>query len=165
MRNPIPNDPLEGAAWIRWLMILLAVVVMLLLVVLPLVMVLAAAFGKGFGVWWAALAQPDARAAVKLTLLTAAIVIPLNAVFGLLSAWALTRFEFRGKRLLLALIDLPFAVSPVVAGLCLCCCSDRRAGSASGSWRTTLRSCLHGRRSCLRRCSSPFRSSCANSSR
>jgi len=119
MRNPIPNDPLEGAAWIRWLMILLAVVVMLLLVVLPLVMVLAAAFGKGVGVWWAALVQPDARAAVKLTLLTAAIVIPLNAVFGLLSAWAVTRFEFRGKRLLLALIDLPFAVSPVVAGLCL----------------------------------------------
>ena len=92
---------------------------MLLLVVLPLAMVLAAAFAKGIGVWFAALVQPDARAALRLTLFTAAIVLPINAGFGLLMAWALTRFEFRGKRVLLSLIDLPFAVSPVVAGLCL----------------------------------------------
>ena len=117
-KSPLP-DPLDGAAWLRWLLIVLAVVVMALLVVLPLAMVLTAAFAKGIGVWFAALIEPDARAALKLTLLTAAIVIPLNAIFGLLTAWAVTRFEFRGKRLLLSLVDLPFAVSPVVAGLCL----------------------------------------------
>jgi sulfate transport system permease protein len=82
-------------------------------------MVLGAAFAKGIDVWWAALREPDALAALRLTLFTAAIVIPLNALFGLLTAWAVTRFEFRGKRVLLSLIDLPFAVSPVVAGLCL----------------------------------------------
>ena len=114
-----PSDPLETAAWLRWSLIALAGAVMLLLVVLPLAMVLAAAFAKGIGVWFAALVQPDARAALRLTLFTAAIVLPINAGFGLLMAWALTRFEFRGKRVLLSLIDLPFAVSPVVAGLCL----------------------------------------------
>jgi sulfate transport system permease protein len=113
------RDPLQSPAWLRWTLIAIAVVLMALLVVLPLAMVLGAAFEKGLGVWYAALVEPDARAALKLTLLTAAIVIPLNAFFGVLTAWAVTRFEFRGKRVLLALIDLPFAVSPVVAGLCL----------------------------------------------
>jgi sulfate transport system permease protein len=114
-----PKDPLQASAWLRWSLVALAAIVMLLLVVLPLAMVLAAAFAKGLGVWFAALAEPDARAALKLTLFTAAIVLPVNAGFGLLMAWAVTRFEFRGKRVLLSLIDLPFAVSPVVAGLCL----------------------------------------------
>ena len=82
-------------------------------------MVLAAAFAKGPGVWLAALREPDALSALKLTLFTAAIVLPVNAVFGLFAAWALARFDFRGKQVLLSLIDLPFAVSPVVAGLCL----------------------------------------------
>jgi sulfate transport system permease protein len=117
--DPLQRDPLQSPAWLRWTLIAIAVVLMALLVVLPLAMVLGAAFGKGVGVWFAALVEPDARAALKLTLLTAAIVIPLNAFFGVLTAWAVTRFEFRGKRVLLALIDLPFAVSPVVAGLCL----------------------------------------------
>jgi len=110
---------LQTPPWLRRTLIAAAVGVMGLLVVLPLLMVLAAAFGKGFATWWAALSTPDAISALKLTLLTAAIVIPVNAVFGLFAAWALTRFEFPGKRVLLALIDLPFAVSPVVAGLCL----------------------------------------------
>lgn len=113
------THPLDPPAWLRTLLILGAFAVMIGLVVLPLLMVLSAAFGEGFRAWWEALAEPDARAALELTLFTAAIVIPLNAVFGLLLAWAVTRFEFRGKRVLLALIDLPFAVSPVVAGLCL----------------------------------------------
>lgn len=113
------HDPLREPRWLRWLLIALAVLIMALLVVLPLLMVLAAAFGEGFGVWWAALREPDARAALELTLFTAAIVVPVNAVFGMFAAWALTRFAFRGKRALMALIDLPFAVSPVVAGLCL----------------------------------------------
>lgn len=110
---------LRTPPWLRRTLIAAAVAVMGLLVVLPLLMVLAAAFGKGFATWWAALTTPDAVSALQLTLLTAAIVIPVNAVFGLFAAWALTRFEFAGKRVLLALIDLPFAVSPVVAGLCL----------------------------------------------
>ena len=113
------HDALREPAWVRRTLIALAVLAMLALVVLPLAMVLAAAFAKGPGVWLAALREPDALSALKLTLFTAAIVIPINAVFGLSAAWALARFEFRGKQVLLALIDLPFAVSPVVAGLCL----------------------------------------------
>lgn len=113
------RDELQGPIWLRWLLIAFAILAMALLVVMPLLMVLGAAFGEGFRTWLAALTTPDAVSALKLTLFTAAIVIPVNAVFGLLAAWALTRFEFRGKQLLLALIDLPFAVSPVVAGLCL----------------------------------------------
>ena len=110
---------LTEPAWLRWLLIALAILVMGVLVVLPLGMVLSAAFGAGFRAWWEALAEPDAVAALRLTLFTVAIVLPINAVFGLTMAWGVTRFEFRGKRLLLALLDLPFAVSPVVAGLCL----------------------------------------------
>lgn len=113
------DDPLREPAWLRRLLIGTAVAAMLALVVLPLLMVLAAAFGDGFRAWLAALSEPDALAALRLTLFTVAIVLPINAVFGLATAWAVTRFEFRGKRLLLALLDLPFSVSPVVAGLCL----------------------------------------------
>ena len=113
------RHPLDAPAFVRWPLIALAFVLMAGLVVLPLVMVLGAAFGDGFRAWWAALSTEDAIAALKLTLFTTAIVVPLNAVFGLLLAWAVTRFDFRGKRVLLALVDLPFAVSPVVAGLCL----------------------------------------------
>jgi sulfate transport system permease protein len=113
------RNALTEPTWLRWLLIALAVLVMGVLVLLPLCMVLTAAFGAGFRAWWDALAEPDAVSALRLTLFTVAIVLPINAVFGLMMAWAVTRFEFRGKRLLLALLDLPFAVSPVVAGLCL----------------------------------------------
>ena len=119
MRDAMERDPLAGPRWLRWALIALATVLMILLVFMPLAMVLTAAFAKGIGVWVAALVEPDAVSALKLTLFTAAIVIPLNAFFGVLTAWAVTRFEFGGKRLLMALIDVPFAVSPVVAGLCL----------------------------------------------
>lgn len=113
------NDPIREPLLVRWLLILLAVGAMALLVLLPLLMVLSAAFGDGFRAWWAALSEPDALSALSLTLFTVAIVLPINAIFGTLTAWALARFEFRGKRVLLSLIDVPFAVSPVVAGLCL----------------------------------------------
>jgi sulfate transport system permease protein len=119
MNDHRDDDPLREPAWLRRLLIGAAVAAMLALVVLPLLMVLAAAFGDGFRAWLAALSEPDALAALRLTLFTVAIVLPINAVFGLATAWAVTRFEFRGKRLLLALLDLPFSVSPVVAGLCL----------------------------------------------
>ena len=114
-----PRDLLQEPAWLRWTLIVLAVAVTALLVLMPLLMVLGAAFGDGFQAWFAALNEPYARDALKLTLFTAAIVIPINAIFGTMTAWAVARFEFRFKRVLLALIDLPFAVSPVVAGLCL----------------------------------------------
>lgn len=115
----VGKDPIQEPRWLRVLLTVLAIAIVAVLVVLPLLMVLAAALADGIGVWIAALREPDARSAVELTLFTAAIVVPINAVFGLFAAWALTRFSFPGKRVLLALIDLPFAVSPVVAGLCL----------------------------------------------
>lgn len=113
------DNALREPWWLRVVLIALAVLILVGLVVLPLLMVLAAAFGDGFHAWWSALSDPDAVAALKLTLFTAAVVIPVNAVFGTLMAWAVVRFEFTGKRVLLTLVDLPFAVSPVVAGLCL----------------------------------------------
>jgi sulfate transport system permease protein len=99
------------------LLVLASLAVLGLLIVLPLVEVFQAAFGKGLGPYLAALGDRDALAAARLTLLVAAIAVPLNAVFGLAAAWAVTRFEFRGKTLLMAVIDLPFSMSPVVSGL------------------------------------------------
>jgi len=125
------DDPLQPPRWLRRGLIASAVVVVLLLLVMPLAMVLGAAFSEGVKVWAAALTEPDALAALELTLMTAAIVIPLNAIFGLATAWAVTRFEFRGKQVLLALVDLPFAVSPVVAGLCLVLLFGREGWFAS----------------------------------
>ena len=84
---------------------------------LPLASVFAQAFASGRGAYWEALRDPNTISAIKLTLLTAAISVPLNVLFGVAAAWAIAKFEFRGKNLLLTLIDLPFAVSPVVAGL------------------------------------------------
>ncbi len=113
------HSPLREPPWVRRALISVAALLMLALVVLPLAMVLSAAFGEGFRAWMDALTTPDALSALRLTLFTVAIVLPVNAVFGVLAAWAIARFDFFGKRVLIALIDLPFAVSPVVAGLCL----------------------------------------------
>jgi sulfate transport system permease protein len=87
------------------------------LVILPLVTVFHDAFSKGLGAFLAALHEPDARAAIRLTLIVAAIAVPLNAAFGVAAAWAIAKFEFKGKSLLLTVIDLPFSMSPVVSGL------------------------------------------------
>ena len=95
----------------------LTVTFLLVLVVVPLVAVLSMAFAKGIGPFLAAVSHEDTISAVNLTLITAAIAVPLNAVFGVTAAWAITKFNFRGKPLLVSLIDLPFTVSPVVAGL------------------------------------------------
>jgi len=94
-----------------------ALAFLLLFLVLPLVLVFAKAFEGGLGAWTAAVADPVARAAVRLTLLTTAIVVPINVVFGVAAAWAIARFRFRGRNVLVTLIDLPFSVSPVVSGL------------------------------------------------
>jgi sulfate transport system permease protein len=88
-----------------------------LVLFVPLVAVFLQAFAKGFAAYWAAITEPDALSAARLTLLTAAIAVPLNLVFGIAAAWAITKFEFRGKQLLVTLIDLPFAVSPVISGM------------------------------------------------
>ena len=98
-------------------MLLASLAVMGLLVIAPLVVVFQQAFDKGVSGYLAVFSQPDTWAAIRLTLLVAAISVPLNAVFGIAAAWTIAKFEFRGKSLLLALIDLPFSMSPVVSGL------------------------------------------------
>ena len=104
-------------AWVRALLIGLAVLLIGAIVVLPLAVVIIEALHGGLGAYWHAISNPDALAAVKLTLLVAALTVPANLVFGISAAWAITKFRFPGKNLLLTLIDLPFSVSPVVAGL------------------------------------------------
>ena len=105
------------SAWVRVLLIGLALVFMGLFLVLPLAAVFTEALRKGLGAYLNALQDEDAWSAIRLTLITAAIAVPLNLVFGVAAAWAIAKFEFRGKALLTTLIDLPFSVSPVVAGL------------------------------------------------
>jgi len=102
---------------VRWTLCTIALLFLAFFLFLPLAAVFAEAFRKGVGTYLAALSNPDARAAIRLTLLTAAIAVPANTVFGVAAAWALTKFRFRGKSFLITLIDLPLAVSPVVAGL------------------------------------------------
>jgi sulfate transport system permease protein len=104
-------------AWVRATLIGVTLLFAGLFLVLPLVTVFIEAFRKGFGVYLAAIREPAALSAIKLTLLVAAISVPVNAVFGIAAAWAITKFDFRGKALLVTAIDLPFAVSPVVSGL------------------------------------------------
>ena len=103
--------------WVKWTILALALSFFALFLVLPLVTVFAQALRKGAGVYLAALVEPDALSALVLTLLAAAIAVPLNLVFGVWAAWLVTKFDFRGKSFLVTLIDLPFSVSPVVAGL------------------------------------------------
>jgi sulfate/thiosulfate transport system permease protein len=112
-----PRAATAEAPWVRRTVIGLGLGFMLLFLVLPLATVFFEALKKGWEVYAAAITEPDALAAIRLTLLAAAISVPLNLVFGLAAAWAITKFEFRGKSLLLTLIDLPFSVSPVIAGL------------------------------------------------
>ena len=104
---------------VRWAMTGIAAAGIALLVFAPLLAVFAEALGRGAGAAIASLASRDARSAIRLTLIIAAISVPLNAAFGIAAAWFITRFDFRGKALLITLIDLPFSVSPVVAGLCI----------------------------------------------
>ena len=105
------------AAWVRYTLLAVALVFMFLFLVLPLAAVFTEALRKGLGAYWASLQEPDAWSAIRLTLITAAIAVPLNLVFGVAAAWAVAKFDFKGKSLLITLIDLPFSVSPVVAGL------------------------------------------------
>jgi sulfate transport system permease protein len=101
----------------RWVLISATVLFLVLFLVLPLAAVFAEALRKGVSAYWASFENPDTRAAIRLTLTVAAIAVPLNLVFGIAAAWAIAKFEFRGKSLFITLIDLPFSVSPVVSGL------------------------------------------------
>src|SRR3954469_13610619 len=103
--------------WVRWTLIGLALAFLTLFLFVPLVSVFYEALKKGVGVYFASIVEPDALSAIKLTLISAAIAVPLNVVFGIAAAWAIAKFEFRGKSVLITLIDLPFSVSPVVSGL------------------------------------------------
>ena len=105
------------APWVRYTLTAVALAFVVLFLVLPLAAVFAEAFRKGLGAYLAAFKEPDAWAAVRLTLLTAAIAVPMNLVFGVAAAWCIAKYEFRGKAFLTTLVDLPFSVSPVVAGL------------------------------------------------
>ena len=103
--------------WVRYTLISLALGFVLLFLVLPLAAVATEALRKGLDAYWEALKEPDAWSAIRLTLLTAAIAVPLNLVFGVAAAWCIAKYEFKGKAFLTTLVDLPFSVSPVVAGL------------------------------------------------
>ncbi|MCZ8175129.1 MAG: sulfate ABC transporter permease subunit CysW [Burkholderiaceae bacterium] len=105
------------APWVRRLIIALGLGFMTLFLFIPLVTVFVEALKKGWDVYLAAITEPDALSAIRLTLIAAGISVPLNLAFGLAAAWAIAKFEFRGKNILLTLIDLPFSVSPVIAGL------------------------------------------------
>ena len=104
-------------AWIRYLLTILALLFLVFFLLLPLVIVFTEALQQGVTAYFEALIEPDALAAIRLTLLTAVIAVPLNLVFGIAASWAIAKFEFVGKSLLITLIDLPFAVSPVISGL------------------------------------------------
>jgi sulfate transport system permease protein len=104
-------------AWVRRLLIGLALAFLTLFLFVPLATVFYEALKKGWEVYLAAIIEPDALSAIQLTLITAAIAVPLNLVFGVSAAWTIAKFDFRGKNLLLTLIDLPFSVSPVISGL------------------------------------------------
>jgi len=122
---PNPGMPVASRAvqatterpWVRWSLIAVAVTFLGLFLFLPLAIVFSSALEKGFSVYLAALREPDAMAAIKLTLIAAGISVPLNMIFGIAAAWAIGKFDFIGKSLLVTLIDLPFSVSPVVSGL------------------------------------------------
>jgi sulfate/thiosulfate transport system permease protein len=115
--SPARTAPRPRRSLMHWALIAVAALFSAVFLVLPLVNVFAQALAAGFGPYWRALADPDTLSAIRLTALIAAISVPLNAVFGVAASWAIAKFEFRGKALLLSLIDLPFSISPVVAGL------------------------------------------------
>lgn len=103
--------------WVRGILLFIALGFLALFLLVPLAAVFVEAFKKGWELYLAAIVEPDALAAIRLTLLVAAVALPVNLVFGVAAAWAITKFQFRGKQFLITLIDLPFSVSPVVAGL------------------------------------------------
>ena len=111
------STALRDPPWLRFALLAIALAFVAVFLVLPLLAVFAYAVEKGFAFFVSSLTDADARAAIRLTLIVAAISVPANTIFGVAAAWLITRFAFRGRNLLVSLIDLPFAVSPVIAGL------------------------------------------------
>ncbi|MEH6952211.1 sulfate ABC transporter permease subunit CysW [Nitrobacter sp. NHB1] len=111
------TDARSEPRWVRGLLIGLTILFLSVFIVLPLAIVFAEAFARGAHAYLAALADPEAQSAIVLTLIVAAISVGLNLFFGVIAAWAIAKFEFRGKTLLISLVDLPFSVSPVISGL------------------------------------------------
>ena len=126
-RIPIGEGPKT-----RWFLIGAALIFLAIILIAPLLVVFVEAFSRGIGVYFQALAMPDTMAALQLTLLVAGIAVPMNLIFGIAAAWAIAKFDFKGKAFLLTLIDLPFAVSPVVSGLIFVLLFG--ANSALGPW-------------------------------
>lgn len=113
------RDATREPTWVRYTFITVALIFFLSCLILPLILVFVEAFKQGVEVYYKSLITPDTLSAVKLTLLTAAIAVPLNVVFGVAAAWSVAKFNFRGKSILTTIIDMPFSVSPVIAGLML----------------------------------------------
>ena len=111
------NHSINEPAFIRWGLTAIALGFLALFLALPLAAVFSQAFEKGLAVYLTAIREPDTLSAVKLTLITAAVAVPLNLVFGIIASWCIAKFSFPGKNLLITLIDLPFSVSPVISGL------------------------------------------------
>ncbi len=111
------RQPTTEAGWVKWTLIGMALTFLTFFLFIPLAVVFFEALKKGWEVYLAAVIEPDAVSAIQLTLIAAAISVPMNLVFGVAAAWAIAKFEFRGKSVLLTLIDLPFSVSPVISGL------------------------------------------------
>lgn len=111
------KKPTEESKTVQYVLIGISVLFLSLFLLLPLAIIFTTAFQKGLDTYWASISNSEALAAIKLTLIVVAIVVPLNTLFGIISAWLISKYSFKGKNLLLTLIDLPFAVSPVISGL------------------------------------------------
>lgn len=111
------KKPTEESKAVQYILIGTSVLFLSLFLLLPLAIIFTTAFQKGLDTYWASISNSEALAAIKLTLIVVAIVVPLNTLFGIISAWLISKYSFKGKNLLLTLIDLPFAVSPVISGL------------------------------------------------
>jgi len=126
------NAAIDEPRWVRHLLMAVALSFLAIFLLLPLGQVLFSAFAEGTGAWWAAVTDPDSRAAIRMSLLTATLAVAANTLFGLCAAWAIAYFHFPGKRWLVTLIDLPFSVSPVIAGLIFILIFGARGWA--GSW-------------------------------
>ncbi|NYZ11512.1 sulfate ABC transporter permease subunit CysW [Azospirillum sp. RWY-5-1] len=113
----VDRSALTDPAWVRVALTATALLFLALFLVLPLASVFVEAFRRGFDAYWKAITEPDAAAAIRLTLLVAVIAVPANLIFGIAASWCIAKFDFRGKNLLITLIDIPFSVSPVISGL------------------------------------------------
>ena len=116
-RGSSKSYALQESALVKWTLITISLAFLALFLILPLISIFVTAFENGWATYVASITEPDALAAIKLTLTVLVIVVPLNAIFGIVAAWLITKFSFKGKNVLITLIDLPFAVSPVIAGI------------------------------------------------